>query len=853
MQTQAKKILVLSDGPVPIPGISIVEGGGLRCWGLSRGLVANHADLEVTVAFNAEHAPKGKLVKEFEGVNIATWKMDELAGLLAGYDTVLVSYCMGGLSVAVAQLIRPDQQLVLDCYVPIYVEVSARNSKNIDEEYAAFHGDLGRWSAVLHRGDFFLCASEAQKDYYRGVLSAVGRINPVTYGQELILIVPYGIYREDAVATHQPISKLIGKDAGNFKKVLWFGGIYPWFDLRVLVSSVKAANASVPTKLIIVGARNPFNSHPDFVKKYEELVDYIKTEQLEDTVIMQDWVSFDDRANWYLDSDLVVVVNKLGEENGLAWRTRLVDFMWADLPIITNGGDPLGEELLAADAAMRFSGSSASDMSSDLVALLGDEGRLRSLKANIVKLRANYFWDVATSRLAEKVSAGERASDLFTQGIYQISPGKNGFGSNKLIRIAKKAKKIPAYARKHGTRNTISLMNGIVRRKVARYLPAKNLGGRLLFISHQLDMSGAPFVLMDMVKQVSDSQPRLPIEFVTFTPVHHHNVATLNQLGIKPKIIMDRQVVPEIFDKDIVVLNTAAHSEGLKEDLFSRLETGRLQKLVWYIHEDEPELIFRHDEQVRMKKLMGAGKLKILIAAEKMRNNYIEYFGHAEAIVYQTYKLVTPKKYHRKLEAKDFHDTLSFVLPGTVGDGRKGQLPLLYAFADFYKRYYEPNPERYRNFELVFVGVITDFLSRQLVKHKDILGPGRFKTYGYLTKNDNLDVVMKSNITICYSMRECLPLFVFEGMVMGHPILRNDSSGIDEQLEEGKNGYELSSTDFWQMVATIERVLNRETTNDTALALMSKRSYAIAKSQEDHSYLPGLKDEIATIQATARG
>jgi glycosyltransferase involved in cell wall biosynthesis len=102
-------------------------------------------------------------------------------------------------------------------------------------------------------------------------------------------------------------------------------------------------------------------------------------------------------------------------------------------------------------------------------------------------------------------------------------------------------------------------------------------------------------------------------------------------------------------------------------------------------------------------------------------------------------------------------------------------------------------------------------------------------------------------------MRECLPLFVFEGMVMGHPILRNDSSGIDEQLEEGKNGYELSSTDFWQMVATIERVLNRETTNDTALALMSKRSYAIAKSQEDHSYLPGLKDEIATIQATARG
>ena len=65
-----------------------------------------------------------------------------------------------------------------------------------------------------------------------------------------------------------------------------------------------------------------------------------------------------------------------------------------------------------------------------------------------------------------------------------------------------------------------------------------------------------------------------------------------------------------------------------------------------------------------------------------------------------------------------------------------------------------------------------------------------------------------ANITICYSLMEALPLFVFEGMLAGHPVLRNDSSGMEEQLEDGKNGFYLDTNDFDQVVATIERVTN---------------------------------------------
>ncbi len=138
---------------------------------------------------------------------------------------------------------------------------------------------------------------------------------------------------------------------------------------------------------------------------------------------------------------------------------------------------------------------------------------------------------------------------------------------------------------------------------------------------------------------------------------------------------------------------------------------------------------------------------------------------------------------------------LTFVLPGTVGDGRKGQLPIFYAFVQFYEKYYRANKDTYRDFKLVFIGIGSDFLSRQIIDHKKALS-GHFAQYGRLTWTEDLEVVSKGNMTICYSIRECLPLFVFEGMISGHPILRNDSSGMEKQLVPGKNGFYLESNSF---------------------------------------------------------
>ncbi len=849
-QDKQRRCIIVSQGPVPTPEHTKVEGGGLRCWGLAQGLRANNKDLEITVAYHESYRQPG-FTDRHEDIDIATWNINEIDELINAYDTVIVSYCMGELSVKIADCIRPDQQLILDCYVPIYVEVSARDSDEIDREYHAFHADVGRWSHVLRRGDVFLCASEAQRKYYRGVLSAVGRINPVTYGQELLLTVPYGIYRKKPVAGEKPITKLLANDSTE-KKILWFGGIYPWFDLRGLVDAIGLLNKSLPAKLVIVGAKNPFNDHPDFVRPYNDLIEHIEKTNAQDFVIVQDWIEFDKRADWYLDSDMVVVINKEGEENELAWRTRLVDFIWADLPLLTNGGDPLGESLIAGHAAQKLNGLSPEIIAEDLRNILRDSEKVKQLKRNLTSLKDQYYWDTVTAKLEQFISSSIRAKDIQNYGDQQIVLAASLNSKARFNKAASKARLLPSYARKHGLRSTYFLVRTVANNQFKKV----GLGGRktpsIVMVSHQLDLSGAPYVFLDLVEAIKSSNEILPIEFHTFNPIHKDNIVRLNKLKIKPRIHASKDIGLQFCKGDVVIFNTVAHSETMKESVYGALEDNTVGRLVWFIHEDDPEQLFGKREKKRLKKLLEQDKLIMYIAAKKAVNNYQLFFENTKNIRRQPYKYVIPEHFHKVRNPADF-DKLKFLLVGNVADGRKGQLPILYAFKMFLDQFYDLNPRLYRDIEVSYVGLTRhDFLSKQIILHAPKLLGERFQHHGQVPHERSSELMMQANVTICYSLRECLPLFVFEGMAAGHPIMRNDSSGMEEQLFAGKNGFYLDTTDFNQVVSQIETIANIEKTSSIKLAAMSKYSNEIARQQADNSYAPIIKNITESFKASSQ-
>lgn len=847
-----KKILIISNGPVPAPEIKNVEGGGLRAWGLANGLQNNSKDkYEVEVSYN-QVFKQDNFTDELNGIKISTWEISTLADKIQEFDSVLVSYNAGDITQTVVDNIRQDQQLILDGYVPIHIEMSARNSDNLDREYDAFNFENKIWTKALRRGDILLCANEAQKKFYTGVMAQVGRINPITYGDEdLIQIVPYGIYREKAVAKNDPVSKLV-KNKKAFK-LLWFGGIYPWFDLTNLLEAVKNANKTTPIELIMVGVKNPFNQHPDFIKRYEEVMDYIKNNNMDEIVHVTDWVKFEDRAEWYLGSDAVVLINNIGMENTLAWRTRLVDYVWADLPIVTNGGDPMSDILEANKAVYILPDLDVKTIEKEIIKISKDKETLKQVSTNLSKVRRLFYWDKVTENLSKLISKGYKPADAGLLKEVEIlnSPVLQNAGGSRIVRAKNKARRITGKALRYYKNNGFAATYKIATDKVVRKIKRKTVSKidkkpKIIIVSHQLDNTGAPFVAMDLAFDIQKQVKNLgrKLKFIAFTPINIENVRELKKAGIEVEIYTDRNLWLNYNKGDIVILNSFGLSRAVTHSTIQAAKNNTLDAFYWYGHEATPERFVDLDTRDEFVKLLESNKAKLYAVSKGSAEAYKEFFGTDKDTEVMNFRFDFPSDRFAVKDPEDF-EKLDFIVTGAVSDGRKGQLPILYAFLNFYNNFYKKNPRIYRDFSLKFIGVDeAGYIKKQMeVSAKGL--DGKCEIVGQIPRAKVLDFVEEANMTICYSYHESMGIFVYEGMAFGHPIIRNDCYGQEEQLIDGGNGWAVRNDDYQTLCDAIEESLNLEKTSNDKLAKMSKVSEEIAEKATHSEYF--VIDEIKKV------
>ena len=847
-----KKILIISNGPVPAPEIKNVEGGGLRAWGLANGLQNNSKDkYEVEVSYN-QVFKQDNFTDELNGIKISTWEISTLADKIQEFDSVLVSYNAGDITQTVVDNIRQDQQLILDGYVPIHIEMSARNSDNLDREYDAFNFENKIWTKALRRGDILLCANEAQKKFYTGVMAQVGRINPITYGDEdLIQIVPYGIYREKAVAKNDPVSKLV-KNKKAFK-LLWFGGIYPWFDLTNLLEAVKNANKTTPIELIMVGVKNPFNQHPDFIKRYEEVMDYIKNNNMDEIVHITDWVKFEDRAEWYLGSDAVVLINNIGMENTLAWRTRLVDYVWADLPIVTNGGDPMSDILEANKAVYILPDLDAKTIEKEIIKISKDKETLKQVSTNLSKVRRLFYWDKVTENLSKLIFKGYKPADAGLLKEVEIlnSPVLQNAGGSRIVRAKNKARRITGKALRYYKNNGFAATYKIATDKVVRKIKRKTVSNidkkpKIIIVSHQLDNTGAPFVAMDLAFDIQKQVKNLgrKLKFIAFTPINIENVRELKKAGIEVEIYTDRNLWLNYNKGDIVILNSFGLSRAVTHSTIQAAKNNTLDAFYWYGHEATPERFVDLDTRDEFVKLLESNKAKLYAVSKGSAEAYKEFFGTDKNTEVMNFRFDFPSNRFAVKDPEDF-EKLDFIVTGAVSDGRKGQLPILYAFLNFYNNFYKKNPKAYRDFSLKFIGVDeAGYIKKQMEVSAKGLG-GKCEIVGQIPRAKVLDFVEEANMTICYSYHESMGIFVYEGMAFGHPIIRNDCYGQEEQLIDGGNGWAVRNDDYQTLCDAIEESLNLEKTSNDKLAKMSKVSEEIAEKATHSEYF--VIDEIKKV------
>ncbi len=847
-----KSCLVISYGPVPTPEFQTVEGGGMRAWGLAEGLLAN--GLDVTIGINAGFPQK---LQQHDGIRLANWSLDaDFVQLINSFDAVVVSYCMGDPSVFVADNINDDVQLVLDAYVPIYIEVSARDSKDIETEYGNYMADIQRFNRVLKRGDFFLYANSAQELLYSGVLSALGVINPRSYRETRLIEAPFGIHRTPATPRLNPYAELgIPKDAFV---VLWFGGIYPWFRIEEYLEAIKALETDKDILFVFVGGKNPFNPNPDFFRQYDTAVKFAEDRKLINSKIyFVDWVDFDDRVNWFAHADVVVSLNQPGEENKYSWRTRVMDFVWGEVVTISNGGDPLSEELIANGAALRLADLSGKALAGEIKQLKNKPAELQAMKKQVIALKQKYFWDVVTEKLSEHITSGTHPYALeqpFRQqlgGASETIMQAATISRGKLGRIAEMPFKVVRKMRQKGVVRSAKIGVSIVKNQIKNRQPVAR-PSQFIFISHPINNTGAPVVLLQVIEEYVKKYGARRVRLIA-PGVEKEQKDYLRKLGVS----VEQAVFGVGFrfirlqlglrSDDVVFMNTVAIYENYRDFILLWLHNKRLKHAYWFIHEDLAQLPLVYKDFLapqnvdRIQRLAKQGSLNLLFPSQRTAQEYRDALKISN---------VTPVNLHVEVDSEfikpkrlqDFK-TLKFLISGTSSDGRKGQILALSALEYYQTHYQQKHPEWYRPFELHLIAIGDDYISNQIKWLSQSLFQDQIKVYGFLPKHDALAIASICNSVICCSLNETFGLYIAEGMLMGHVILRNDVAGVDEQLVDGKNGLLIDHTDIPKFAAAIEKLLNKSTYSNEALLAMSRASQEIIGTYSKYTYV----DQIEAI------
>ncbi|MEM7587194.1 MAG: glycosyltransferase family 4 protein [Acidobacteriota bacterium] len=308
-----------------------MAGIGIRYYELARRLP--RPGLEI-VLLNPGDVDQAKALDGMDGVDVRRFEPDRLRELVAD--------CQG--AVAQGQLANnllvevPELPTAIDLYDPFLVEnLNYFDTLGLDP----YRNDHATWVLQMAEGDFFLCSSDEQRQFYLGFLSAVGRLNPRRLKSDpdlagLIQRVPFGV--PEQLPPHQP---LLPERAKGERRLL-FGGLYDWYDPWTVLQALEQLD---PPQWILYFIRNP---NPDSTPQtLAREVEAWCTERgwWGERVQMLDWVRAERRYDLLREVDLLVSTHRINLETRLSLRTRFLDAMAAGCPVVTSEGGAMSRLL----------------------------------------------------------------------------------------------------------------------------------------------------------------------------------------------------------------------------------------------------------------------------------------------------------------------------------------------------------------------------------------------------------------------------------------------------------------------------------------------------------------------------
>lgn len=404
MSPTRTRVLLLTGDPIG----ERMAGPAIRVWNMAR-VLSEHCDVRVV-----SWMPIERTSDAFELFYVREADEDAMGPHEAWSDVIVVQ----GMGFRMFSCIAMTEKIVVaDLYDPFQLEQLEMNKYAPPAEWAdEVTKAVSLLNEQLGRADCFLCASEQQRDLWLGSLSALGRLNPATYTadptfESLVRVVPFGLDAEPPVQRRHALKGTFpGIDEAD-TVLIWGGGIYNWFDPTTLVEAMGLLEDRAEIKLFFLSARH-FNPDVPEMKALSEAVAAADRLNLTDRSVFfnESWVDYETRADYLMDADLGVSTHAWHAETRFSFRTRILDYLWAGLPIVATDGDVfanlirdrgLGEVVPPRDP----------QAVADAILRLLEPSNLGRARRNVAAAREDFEWSRALAPLVEFCLTPSRAAD----------------------------------------------------------------------------------------------------------------------------------------------------------------------------------------------------------------------------------------------------------------------------------------------------------------------------------------------------------------------------------------------------------------------------------------------------------
>ncbi|MGH2805276.1 MAG: glycosyltransferase, partial [Thermoleophilaceae bacterium] len=257
--------------------------------------------------------------------------------------------------------------------------------------------------AHLAAADFVLCASERQRDLWVGAMALHGLLDPALYRADptlrgLIDVVPFGIPDgPPPAASREGRWPAVGR---GDRVLLWGGGIWRWLDALTPIRAMERIRRERDdVHLVFLGTGRPLEARGASVAA-EAATEARRLGLLGERVHVEDgWVPYAERGPLLAAADIGVSAHHDHLESRYAFRTRLTDYMWAGLPVVTSSGDALGELVARRGLGAAVAPGDVEGFAAACLALLADEGRYERAAAASAAAGRELRWSEVTRPL----------------------------------------------------------------------------------------------------------------------------------------------------------------------------------------------------------------------------------------------------------------------------------------------------------------------------------------------------------------------------------------------------------------------------------------------------------------------